>query len=100
MRIITNDEKIVGQLLEIHPEYLAYATGKLFLQHLLTDDISDVFLKYQQNSIINYIHKNSLNVTTHFPCDTENIGCAVDQLEKLPVLKTEHRKDPKYHRYI
>ena len=63
MRILTNNENIIEQLKEKNPEYLAYATGNQFLEHLKSDNITDAYLKYQQESIISYI-KNQNNMPT------------------------------------
>lgn len=97
MRILTNNENIIKQLKQQKPEYLAYATGAKFLEHLLSDNITDIYLKYQQKSIIDYIKQQKLKVMVYYPNNTKDIGNALDELSSL---KVEQTKTPKYHRYL
>lgn len=97
MRILTNNENIIEQLKkEQNPEYLAYATGNQFLEHLVSDNITDVYLTYQQQSIIDYIKKQNLKINVYYPRETKHIGDAVDELISLDSKQT---KPAKYHRY-
>lgn len=97
MRILTNNENIIEQLKEKNPEYLAYATGNQFLEHLKSDNITDTYLKYQQESIIRYIKNQKININVYYPNNTKNIGDAVDELSNL---ETDNIKTSKYHRYL
>lgn len=97
MRVITNNENIIEQLKEMNPEYLAYATGVKLLEHICADNITDIYLKYQQKSIIDYIKNNNLRVNVYYPVNTKDIGDAVDGLESI---KTDNIKAPIYHYYL